>query len=100
MPGSSPTMARREPTRRLNSVDLPTLGRPTIAMRGVSGELELDEVKIIRERVEAGALTCLAARRAGIFDGIYYDACAIEHRSIGQVRAPAPTRFVAIPTLC
>src|SRR6185437_7236636 len=34
MPGSSPTMARREPTSRLNSVDLPTLGRPTMAMRG------------------------------------------------------------------
>src|SRR5579872_2197652 len=34
MPGSSPTMARREPTIRLNSVDLPTLGRPTIAIVG------------------------------------------------------------------
>src|ERR1035441_6296293 len=31
MPGSSPTMARRDPTSRLKSVDLPTLGRPTIA---------------------------------------------------------------------
>src|SRR6266481_301925 len=66
MPGSSPTMARREPTRRLNSVDLPTLGRPTMARMGACGELE-DEVKIIRDRVEAGALTCLAARRAGVF---------------------------------
>src|SRR5258708_12835927 len=65
MPGSSPTMARREPTRRLNSVDLPTLGRPTMAMSGAPVELEEDEVKIIRERVEAGALTGLAARRAG-----------------------------------
>jgi hypothetical protein len=35
MPGSSPTMARREPTRRLNRVDLPTLGRPTMAIRGI-----------------------------------------------------------------
>src|ERR1700674_2500454 len=35
MPGSSPTIARREPTRRLNKVDLPTLGRPTMAMRGI-----------------------------------------------------------------
>src|SRR6266487_1343312 len=34
MPGSSPTIARRDPTSRLNSVDLPTFGRPTIAMRG------------------------------------------------------------------
>src|SRR5581483_4501741 len=37
MPGSSPTMARRAPTRRLNRVDLPTLGRPTIAMREACG---------------------------------------------------------------
>jgi len=34
MPGSSPTIARREPTMRLNSVDLPTLGRPTMASVG------------------------------------------------------------------
>src|SRR5262245_56917858 len=34
MPGSSPTMARREPISRLKSVDLPTLGRPTMARRG------------------------------------------------------------------
>src|SRR5437868_446091 len=31
MPGSSPTIARREPVSRLNSVDLPTFGRPTMA---------------------------------------------------------------------
>src|SRR6202041_1728043 len=34
MPGSSPTMARRDPVRWLKSVDLPTLGRPTIATSG------------------------------------------------------------------
>src|ERR1700756_209113 len=34
MPGSSPTMALRAPTRRLKRVDLPTLGRPTIAIVG------------------------------------------------------------------
>src|ERR1700730_16122672 len=34
LPGSSPTMARRDPVRWLNSVDLPTLGRPTMATRG------------------------------------------------------------------
>jgi hypothetical protein len=34
MPGSSPTMARRDPMRRLKRVDLPTLGRPTIAITG------------------------------------------------------------------
>src|SRR5216684_5876941 len=44
MPGSSPTMARRDPTRRLKSVDLPTLGRPTMAMRGVSCMRSLSSV--------------------------------------------------------
>src|SRR5580698_747406 len=34
MPGSSPTIDRREPVKRLNRVDLPTLGRPTIAKTG------------------------------------------------------------------
>src|SRR5271168_2089354 len=34
MPGSLVTMGRRVPVRRLNSVDLPTLGRPTITMDG------------------------------------------------------------------
>src|ERR1700733_1308117 len=34
MPGSSPTIERRELVRRLNRVDLPTLGRPTIATTG------------------------------------------------------------------
>jgi hypothetical protein len=44
-------MARREPTMRLNSVDFPTLGRPTMAIVGtptVAGaliELELIRVK-------------------------------------------------------
>src|SRR6185437_7051314 len=35
IPGSSPTMARREPISRLKSVDLPTLGRPTMATVGM-----------------------------------------------------------------
>src|SRR5882762_8375828 len=34
MPGSSPTIARRDPVRWLNSVDFPTFGRPTIATSG------------------------------------------------------------------
>src|SRR6266566_5564013 len=41
MPDSSPTIARREPTIRLNSVDLPTFGRPTMARRG--SEAVMDE---------------------------------------------------------
>src|ERR1700692_3129281 len=34
IPGSLVTMERRLPVRRLNSVDLPTLGRPTITSDG------------------------------------------------------------------
>src|SRR5207245_6605226 len=34
MPGSLVTMERRVPVRRLNSVDLPTLGRPTMTRDG------------------------------------------------------------------
>src|ERR1700737_757454 len=34
MPGSLVTMERRVPVRRLNSVDLPTLGRPTMTSDG------------------------------------------------------------------
>src|SRR5439155_770002 len=37
-PGTSRTSARRLPTSRLKSVDLPTFGRPTIAMTGSSVE--------------------------------------------------------------
>src|SRR5262252_2901356 len=34
MPGSSPTIERRCPISRLKSVDLPTLGRPTMVTSG------------------------------------------------------------------
>ena len=34
IPGSSPTIERRLFVNRLNSVDLPTLGRPTMATNG------------------------------------------------------------------
>src|ERR1700686_4733316 len=34
MPGSSVTIARLVPVKRLNNVDLPTLGRPTITSDG------------------------------------------------------------------
>src|SRR5271169_1692596 len=37
MPGSFVTMDRRVAVRRLNNVDLPTLGRPTITMDGSLG---------------------------------------------------------------
>src|SRR2546425_12357288 len=34
IPGSSVTMERRVPVRRLNNLDLPTLGRPAMAVNG------------------------------------------------------------------
>src|ERR1700685_3778523 len=60
-------MARREPTMRLNSVDLPTLGRPTIAMVGtptVTGaliELELIRVKDFSNGHVKTVATCAVA---------------------------------------
>jgi hypothetical protein len=47
MPGSSPTIERREPVRRLKRVDFPTLGRPTIANTGCPSPLCPDS--LIRE---------------------------------------------------
>ena len=41
-PGVSSTMARRLPTSRLNRVDLPTLGRPTMATRESDGLLSAE----------------------------------------------------------
>src|SRR5271168_3102623 len=46
MPGSLVTMERRVPVRRLNSVDLPTLGRPTIT---IDGRLEFIEWRAARQ---------------------------------------------------
>jgi hypothetical protein len=47
MPGSSVTMERRCPMSRLNNVDFPTFGRPTMAMRG-SGAVMLYSRKRLR----------------------------------------------------
>src|SRR5271155_4713875 len=46
MPGSLVTIERRVPVRRLNSVDLPTLGRPTIT---IDGSLEVIERRAARQ---------------------------------------------------
>src|SRR6185295_1790481 len=39
MPGSSVTMDRRWPIRRLNRVDFPTFGRPTMAISGSEDDM-------------------------------------------------------------
>src|SRR5690606_8951987 len=41
-PGKSATRASRERVKRLNRVDLPTLGRPTRAITGIMGFLSAD----------------------------------------------------------
>ncbi len=46
MPGSSPTMARRDPTSRLKSVDLPTFGRPTMASVPAIGRSPCSAVRL------------------------------------------------------
>src|SRR4030095_8447488 len=63
IPGRSWTIACRRPSRRLNSVDLPTLGRPTMAavgVRGMSGIVSLQEVLGGSSGVPFEALTPLA----------------------------------------
>ena len=52
IPGSFVTMDRRVPVSRLKSVDLPTLGRPTITMDGSSFAIGVDQ-----------SVTALAAER-------------------------------------
>src|ERR1043166_4444839 len=45
MPGVSSTIATRWPTRRLNRVDLPTLGLPTTATRG--RDIRSDSISVV-----------------------------------------------------
>src|SRR5271167_708161 len=90
MPGSSPTMARREPTSRLKSVDLPTLGRPTIASvpaKGVSpGWAVLLDSNCIRRFTET--LSAATARTAIAPSGYYRDKVP---RPVSQTAASAAT---------
>src|SRR5271157_5756856 len=54
MPGSLPTSARRCLQRRLNNVDLPTLGRPRITMRGRLGIKNQSIVKSLKSNSPRG----------------------------------------------
>src|ERR1700675_3665689 len=86
IPGSSPTMERRECVRRLKRVDLPTLGRPTIAtsgkreLAGVEGTTDLwylDKGNLQLPFVQALLLRNLRAR--GIdYPCIFY--CLLEQK--------------------
>src|SRR6202451_3726164 len=60
MPGSLVTMERRVAVRRLNSVDLPTLGRPTITIDGILG--------VMRCRTDARVNNIIMIRRASLAD--------------------------------
>src|ERR1700736_5821874 len=52
MPGSLVTIERRVPVRRLNRVDLPTLGRPTITRLGSFSMFGVDKT-LARLQVDA-----------------------------------------------
>ena len=44
IPGWSPTIDLRSPVKRLNSVDLPTLGRPTTATNGRASRVSVSSI--------------------------------------------------------
>ena len=58
-PGVSSTMDRRRPTNLLNSMDLPTLGRPTMATKGFAiGVPSFSKMESkIKQRIIAGRYT-------------------------------------------
>src|SRR5437660_12476421 len=47
MPGSSPTMARRDPTNRLKRLDFPTLGRRTMTIVGTRPGLATSVIELV-----------------------------------------------------
>src|ERR1700686_3333585 len=60
MPGSLVTMERRVPVRRLNSVDLPTLGRPTMTSDGSFSDMLCWAGRTERLPGGGGTLQCSA----------------------------------------
>src|SRR5438128_9547539 len=97
MPDSSPTIARREPTIRLNSVDLPTFGRPTMARRG--RETVMDEQYPRRDSHPRLSAVMQAVRPAGQPRGV--PTCAVEYyrdsvASTSQPSASAQKKDVSL----
>ena len=81
MPGSSPTIDRRDPVRRLNNVDFPTFGLPQIAIKGNASAAALS--------VETDC--CIAASSAARH-------CASSFKSpLGAVFVAAPSRRAGLP---
>src|ERR1700726_4197972 len=66
MPGSLVTIERRVPVRRLNRVDLPTLGRPTITRLGSFSMFGVDTTLA---RLQVGALGAAESRASTLDDG-------------------------------
>src|SRR5947199_1024409 len=94
MPGSSPTMARREPIRRLKSVDLPTLGRPTIASVGRRDGVVFSDIMIESARFR---ISNLKFQIFPIFCSYYMKTLAVSSTSHPATAAKGPAR--AFPTL-
>src|SRR6516225_1903486 len=90
MPGSSPTMARRDPTSRLNRVDFPTLGRPTMARVTSFGALAGRGIGSL-----FGDLVRLTGSRGGQHPNSYYmdypfrRVFSVTNRFIGRARSVA-----------
>src|SRR5215471_8254004 len=81
MPGSSVTIERRWPMRRLNKVDLPMLGRPTIAMSGSEDGMKSLSFCTIAHQIVLD-LRCLPV----IYSTIIETDKTFENQVVGSVR--------------
>src|SRR5580693_3164964 len=79
IPGSSPTIERRDSVSRLNSVDLPTLGRPTMAKTGAPSAVGREPRAFFDARARVGF--CVDAFKMPFLWNILQD-------SIGLTRPP------------
>src|SRR5437588_9685306 len=69
MPGSSPTMARRDPTNRLKRVDFPTLGRPTMTIVGTRPGLATSVIELVWDFAKK---ICSLGTRYWVLSSRYY----------------------------
>src|ERR1700739_700004 len=69
IPGSSPTIERRLFVNRLNSVDLPTLGRPTMATSGSAsapGRVGITDLRYVGKAFSKSMTALPVYRSAGL----------------------------------
>jgi hypothetical protein len=81
MPGSSVTMERRVPVIRLNSVDFPTFGRPTMTMDGI---VSLIYPYCSQGSLQDGTAVCERTARCAI----------VPFRAFPAIRAVATAHFL------